>query len=386
MEVVYIGSIVCALITAFVLLRTQTTYQAFSDRLLAAFLLSASFCALLYLLIISGTILSVPHLFKTAAPVNFLIPPLAYLYVRSVLNNETSFRKRDLFHWIPFVIILSNYLPFYLTSAESKIIILQEIGAEKWKGTGFINEALQFILREIQAVVYLIFQWKLIIDFKKSGDYGMGAHTRQVLAWLRAFSSIIFINFVSIVFSVVVANSDLFTSWKMELLEAADIVFGVGFFILCSYLLVNPSVLYGLPFLEGTTLLPGKIKPKVSEPLENDSKYETQLSQLVEYFEKEKPYLIKGLTISEISVELDISPRNISFILNNHMGVGFNDFVNKYRVNAFIEKLNEGYLKSFTLESLAKEVGFSSGRTLHRAFIKSYGISPSDYINRMVNK
>jgi AraC-like DNA-binding protein len=379
MEVVYIGSIVCALITAFVLLRTQTTYQAFSDKLLAAFLLSASFCALLYLLIISGAILSVPHLFKTAAPVNFLIPPLAYLYVRSVLKNETSFSKGDIFHWIPFLIILSNYIPFYLSSAESKTIILQEIGAEKWKGTGFINEELQFILREIQALIYLIFQWKLIVDFKKTA-------ARQVLAWLRAFSSIIVINFVSIVFSVVVANSDLFTSWKMELLEAADIVFGVGFFVLCSYLLLNPSVLYGLPFLEGTTIFPGKIKPISSEPPESHSKYEIQLSQLVDYFEKERPYLKRGLTISEVSVKLNISPRNISFILNNHLGVGFNDFVNKYRVNALIEKLTVDYLKNYTLESLAKEVGFSSGRTLHRAFLKCHGISPSDYINRIVNK
>jgi AraC-like DNA-binding protein len=68
------------------------------------------------------------------------------------------------------------------------------------------------------------------------------------------------------------------------------------------------------------------------------------------------------------------------------MGVGFNDFVNKYRVNTLLEKLKEDYLKNYTLESLAKEVGFSSGRTLHRAFLKCHGISPSDYINKMANK
>ena len=98
MEIIYIGSIFCAVITAFVLLKTQTTYQAFSDRLLAGFLLAACYWALLYLLITSKTILSVPHLFKTAAPVNFLLPPLAFIYARSVLRNETRFYKKDIFH------------------------------------------------------------------------------------------------------------------------------------------------------------------------------------------------------------------------------------------------------------------------------------------------
>lgn len=386
MEIIYIGSIFCAVITAFVLLKTQTTYQAFSDRILAAFLLAASYCALLYLLIISETIFSVPHLFKTAAPVNFLLPPLAFLYVRSVLQNETKFSRKDIFHWIPFLIVLANYLPFYFSSEGVKLSILKEVGAENWQGTGFINETWQFIAREIQSVAYMIFQWKIIIEFKKKSMGTLGAHTKQVLNWLRAFSTILVINFVSIVFAAFVAKATMNSPWRAELMEIADIIFGLGFFVLCSYLLLNPSVLYGLPFIESTNVIPNKIKVLPLEKDDSESKYETQLSQLIEFFEKEKPYLEKGLTISEVSVSLDILPRNISFILNNHLGVGFNDFVNGYRVKELVDKLKEGYLENYTLESLAKEVGFSSARTLHRAFHKTYGITPSEYASQWVKK
>lgn len=386
MEIIYIGSIFCAVITAFILLKTQTTYQAFSDRLLAAFLIGASYCALLYLLITSKTILSVPHLFKTAAPVNFLLPPLAFIYVRSVLRNETRFYKLDIFHWIPFFIVLANYIPFYFNSESSKLAILNGIGAENWAGTGFLSEKWQFIVRETQAVIYMGFQWKLIIDFKKNSAGTLGAHTKQVLAWLRAFSTIIVINFLSIVFAAFVAQANFIGPWRTEMMEVADIIFGLGFFILCSYLLLNPSVLYGLPFIESTHVIPFKIKATPTEKDESESKYEIQLLQLIEYFEKEKPYLKKGLTITEVSVSLDILPRNISFILNNHQGVGFNDFVNGYRVKELVEKLKAGYLENYTLESLAKEVGFSSARTLHRAFHKTYGITPSEYASQWVNK
>lgn len=386
MEIVYIGSIFCAVITAFVLLKTQTTYQAFSDRLLAAFLLAASFCALLYLLITTKTILAVPHLFKTAAPVNFLLPPLAYLYVRSVLRNETKFHRKDLLHWIPFLIVVANYVPFYFSSESSKLSILNGIGAENWEGTGFLNEKWQFIFREIQSIIYMVFQWKILFDFKKKSMGTLGVHTKQVLAWLRAFSTIIVINFLSIVFAAFVSQAIIIGPWRAEMMEVADIIFGLGFFVLCSYLLLNPSVLYGLPFIESTHVIPFKIKTTPTEQDESESKYEIQLSRLTEFFEKEKPYLQKGLTITEVSVSLDILPRNISFILNNHLGVGFNDFVNGYRVKELVEKLKGGYLENYTLESLAKEVGFSSARTLHRAFHKTYGVTPSEYVAEWVKK
>ena len=388
MEVVYIGSVFCALITAIALFRARTPYQAFADRLLATFLIGASYCALLYLLIISDKIALTPHLFKTAAPVNFILPPLAFLYVRSVLKNETGFKKSDWFHSIPFFIILVNYLPFYFQSSEVKLKIITGVGAENWIGTGFINEELQFILRETQVIIYLVFQWKLILNFNRDPFVTtLKAHAQQVLTWTKVFTGIISINFFCIVLSAILMSNYKQNNLAQELLEACDILFGLGFFLMSSYLLINPSVLYGLPFIPYQQ----PVKEKTLSPLEKEKDntngvYEIQLEQLLSYFRKEKPYLKQGLSIAEVSVDLKIPPRSISFILNNHLGLRFNDFVNGYRIKYIVENLEDDYLANYKIESLAGEAGFSSARTMYRAFLKTHNMSPAEYIAEHLKK
>ena len=139
MEVIYIGGIFCALITAFVLLKTNTPYQKFSDRLLAGFLIAASYCALLYLLVFTGEIEKFPHLFKTAAPVNFLLPPLAFIYVRSVLKNEGGFKKSDWIHFLPFLLFLISYFPFYFHDAAYKLEFAKTALTNENQKTGLVS-------------------------------------------------------------------------------------------------------------------------------------------------------------------------------------------------------------------------------------------------------
>lgn len=388
MEVIYIGGIICALITAFVLLRTKTPYQKFSDRLLAGFLIAASYCALLYLLVFTGEIERFPHLFKTAAPVNFLLPPLAYLYVRSVLKNETSFKKLDALHWIPFIFFLISYMPFYFQDATYKLEFAKTALTNGAQKTGLISESLLFILRELQVLIYLFFQWKLISFFRKEDTpFRLRAHANQVLNWLKAFSGIITINFCCIIFAAVVSGFAKSNASIGMILNITDTIFGLGYFLLSSYLLLNPAVLYGLPFID-TKKLNTAISDDTAETLTqhnpNDSaliEFEGELQKLLVYFDSEKPFLQKGLSIAEVSVAINLSQRNISFILNSHLGTRFNDFVNSYRVKYVAEKIKAGYLSEFTIESLSESAGFSSVRTFNRAFSKIYNMSPSEFLS-----
>ena len=58
----------------------------------------------------------------------------------------------------------------------------------------------------------------------------------------------------------------------------------------------------------------------------------------------------------------------------------FNEFINKYRVSYIKEKINENYLDSFTLNSLASEAGFSNQTTFIAAFKKNENFTPSEYL------
>ena len=381
MEILYIGSIFCAIVTAMVLIRTKTLYQAFSDNILAAFLITSAFCAAAYILIISGKIVETPHLFKLAAPLNFLLPPLTYFYVRSVLKNENRFKKTDWFHFIPFFIVFLNYLPFYLSTAQQKIFIIKEVGIENWEGTGFINELFQFICREGQAFIYLIFQWKLLLAFiKKENKTSTQKHTKKVIKWLLIFNLVISIDFICISFSAILVSTIPSGSWTPLFLNLSDIIFGGGYFVLCSYLLLNPSVLYGFPFLIEKEL---NQHPPSNTTIKNITDQDQLLLKLIEHFSTEFPFLKKNYSITQLSIDLNTSPRNISFLLNSHLKMRFTDYVNNYRIEYSIQKLEENYLDHFTLESLAKESGFSTYRTFQRAFQKKFQMNPLEYVENL---
>ena len=163
-ELIFLGGIFCSLITAYILFFRNGLDVIFSDILLGILLILMSWCSLAYLLIISGWIYQVPYLYKTAAPLNFLIPPIAFLYVRSVIYNEKKIRKTDLFHLIPFILIFINYFSFYsMPFIEKQKLVESVVNNLKLNyevKDGLISESYRYILGIIQSIIYLIHNGK----------------------------------------------------------------------------------------------------------------------------------------------------------------------------------------------------------------------------------
>lgn len=59
----------------------------------------------------------------------------------------------------------------------------------------------------------------------------------------------------------------------------------------------------------------------------------------------------------------------------------FNDLVNKHRVEYFIDIIHDPKFINYTIDALAKEVGFSSRQHLYKPFKKFHGGNPSDLID-----
>jgi len=98
--------------------------------------------------------------------------------------------------------------------------------------------------------------------------------------------------------------------------------------------------------------------------------------------EDEKPYLDPKLSLAALAQQLDISPNQLSQIINQEANVNFHDFVNKYRVDEFIQNALEN--KNFSLLALALDSGFNSKSSFNYIFKKQKGISPSKYLSEQV--
>jgi AraC-like DNA-binding protein len=377
-DFIFIGSVFCALISAYLLFFNKIGLQTFSDKILATLFLSYSYCVIGYLLISSGWLIHVPFLYKTSAPVNYLIPPLAFIYVRSVLNNESKFHKKDLIHLMPFLIIGINYIPLYTAEYKDRYevvkLVVQSYDKNYLIQDGFISENIQF-MRPIQSVVYLFFQWKILIKFQqKNINSPFKDHTTMILNWLRKFSYGISFTILTFLIFVVGVVYNLINKQPLnDVVLYAAIPVSLSLFYLASYLILNPKVLIGLPYINKTL----NESPK---SLIKEVNYDAEIETIKAYFEEHKPFLQPSLTINHLAISLDLSPKVVSFIINQCLFQNFNDFVNSYRVAYLINSMHQGALRNYTIQALALQAGFANKTSFINAFKKIHQCTPSQYI------
>lgn len=66
--------------------------------------------------------------------------------------------------------------------------------------------------------------------------------------------------------------------------------------------------------------------------------------------------------------------------------MNFNDFVNYYRTEEVIKKLQSGKHNIHTLLAIAYDCGFNSKSTFNRSFKKQTGLTPKEYLIKNKNK
>ena len=384
------ASIVCGLLTIYLLLFRKNSLRSFSDYLLTGFILLQSWNIILFNFIFSGSILDYPHLYKSAAPLTFLIPPIGYLYVRSVLFNEKWFKKIDFLHALPFLFFLVNYLPFFTSSTEFKLAILRTTLLDKnaiiTTQLGLLPESVFHVFRTLQTLFYLALQWALLLKFNKAFkikevEQQIGVVTRWLKVFTLANATVLF----SLVFLILLYLSvpNIFVENLMSLIP--NYLLSFSFVVICAYLLINPQVLNGLPFI--------RYKEKKSQLISDElvkvpfihKNYAKEIAQLEAYFASSKAFLQPNLSISEVAVATEIPNRELSFLINSYYKQRFSDYLNDMRLAHFLSQVDASSLDSFTIESIATASGFAYKSSFYRAFKKKYDSTPTAYLQTLLS-
>lgn len=375
-NVFYIGSIFCAFVSIYLIIFKSKNSHSFSNTILICLFISYIYCAFGFLIISSKLILFAPYLYRTSAPFNYLVPPLGYLYVRSVLYNTNKIKKLEFLHFIPFLLVVINYIPLYILPFHEKLIIVQNV-IKDYKYNfihkdGLLSENFQ-IFRPIQSIIYLYFQWKLIQKFKRiEFNEKFKNHYLNISKWLTRFTiAISFTVFVFVSTIIGILLSSYFTTNFDYLIFITSIPLAISLFYLTFYVIVNIDLYIGMPNL---------IYEDKSSKCVNESDYTQELTILIKYFEQKQPFLMQNLKIGDVSTELNIHPKLVSFLLNQFYDQNFNDFVNSYRIQYVIEMMKNGELKDFTLHGLGSKAGFANKTSFINAFKKSQNCTPTQYI------
>lgn len=113
-----------------------------------------------------------------------------------------------------------------------------------------------------------------------------------------------------------------------------------------------------------------------------DPALEAIRESIIHFMENKKGYEDPMLTVTDLSRAINIHPKKISFVINKSFGKNFNDYVNGFRVQAVIDRIGLGKHDTQTLMGLAYDAGFNSKSTFLRAFKKETGLNPSEFVRK----
>lgn len=131
-------------------------------------------------------------------------------------------------------------------------------------------------------------------------------------------------------------------------------------------------------------ILENQKNKETAKPLLLEAEQKELQNKLTVYFNNEKPYLDASLSLNTIAEILEISTNKASYLINEVIGMNFNEYVNSFRLKHFkrISLLPEN--ENITLLGLAFESGFNSKTVFNNFFKKHENTTPSIWLK--VNK
>lgn len=109
-------------------------------------------------------------------------------------------------------------------------------------------------------------------------------------------------------------------------------------------------------------------------------KLEQVIHVLRKSMDEDQLWLDADLDLGKLAQYCAVSPKTLSIVLNQYMGVTFTDLINGHRVDAVKARMLLPESRQLTIAGLAYECGFNSLPTFQRAFKSATGMSPKEYL------
>ncbi len=386
--ILYLGAIQGFLLSIFLF---SIKMNIISNRLLGFLTLIWGIIIAAFALQAEGMYVQFPHLLKVFDQLLFFIFPLLYLQVKYLISNYKQFSPKDLFHFMPWLIIVLLNSDFYLSSGEEKFFLLDNLN--------LYHKILDMVSSEIiaiQGVIYSIIALRLLSKYEQKIKNYLSNIDKIILRIqylgisLSLFAWIIGIVGIHLEFFNIDIKVDLFIFVYLTLVL---IIYVISYSAIKSpeiYKLDKKQLHFGLSSIQQKQVL-GRNKPiskdaiseiqdeKTIEGLE-DPIIEEINTKLLHYFEEEKPYLNPELSLQDLADDLDVKRHQLSNTINQKHQKNFYEFVNQYRVEDVKIRMTDPQNKHLKLISLAYDAGFNSKASFNRIFKQFTNMTPSQFI------
>lgn len=294
----------------------------------------------------------------------FLFGPLIYFFVKKLFTDKAA--SINYWHFSPAVGYLLMVIYFFTLGASyfDELIKTPQI----WV-LFFWVETLGLISNLLYTTLSMYAFFKYINNEKEYLSYHQSASSfiRYFLIAIVGCQVLWVMSYVSInIFRYLLPVINYSSIW----FSLPLISYVVGY-----YMLTQPEIFQQSPTLANTKKNQHRLHVSTIEQLK---------TLLGKKMLVENAYTNSELTLSELSEQLGTTANNLSWLLNEVYRQNFYDFINNYRIDAFISKANNGEHVQKTILSLALEVGFKSKSTFNKAFKSIHNTTPSKYIKEHI--
>ncbi len=315
----------------------------------------------------------------------FLLGPLIYFYTQSLLYSEFRLSRKDFRHFlIPFIYILSSVGIWFYDHFIYNGYYFYADGSDKdfddwYQYGGFLSMAF-YLIQSLR--IYNRYRNKIF----QETSYAEVILFRWIKIYLFSF---LILMMLPVLFRLIAykysAISTYEGSWWYFLLYSV---------IMC-YVAITAytnTVTQNLKLKssgDGDFLHPvDELTPDYTSIVEVQEYTETTLLPELDFWKQkiisiltdESIFRNPELTLVNFSEKLQANTSLISKVINQGFGLNFNDFINKYRVDAVCDCLDKDMQQHMTILGIALECGFNSKATFNRAFKKHVGKTPREYM------
>lgn len=111
-----------------------------------------------------------------------------------------------------------------------------------------------------------------------------------------------------------------------------------------------------------------------------------QILEGLKKLEKQEYFLKQDCNSYNVAKKINTNTSYLSKVINSHYGKNFNTYINDLRINYAIVRLrNDVIFRSYSIQSIAEEIGYKSADSFTKYFKKDTGLNPSFYIKEIKN-
>jgi len=360
----------------------------------ALFFLISLYSFIQWVFYYSGSLVLVGIFYSNFAFLAFLIGPLNYWYVRSLLKDDHRLKWRDYWHLVPVLIAMVTSVPYMFTPWAEKIRVAAEIINDLnylmiIKPTllhQLMPNKFLYLGRDALIFIYLVFSILLLVRyFRQAKDQSVIFGQKYMIKWLIVFQ---FFFFLLVTGRVLVMTRAIILDDPVLVYAASrvQLIASIGMTGLLISPFFFPEILYGLPRIPNhfskkeihgenqTRQIPKK--PVVSL----ESEYVQIIGQKLEQCMMEhQPYLQKEFNLTGLSVLIHIPVHHLAIYFREEREQSFNNYRNQWRIEYAKTLIRDGKAKELTLEAIGILSGFTNRNAFISAFKRFEGSTPGEY-------